>query len=337
MMSAINGPSSPNAQLRNWSNLGGEQTATVAAGETLFDVANRLGVDPKALAAANPQITDPANLKAGQQVFLPTLASQESGPTQGATSPVDGSAPSSTATLPSAPMGDPLASVLAQGALGGPSSTQSPGSTPTTGSKASLLTADDLQNLPPQSPADSVDASAKPTLNLVGWSVTLSSADHQRASQIVGSLDGATSFLQSLLAPYFSLQTDGEVREDTGASSKLRADTIQALQNEMLLTSVRLAQTVSPGFSALNVSGEDSVRSMAENWKDDTTQNLDDVLKHAMAAARMMKSREHAKGQLEEISAKLSALISRATVALANALAELHHDPKNHKDHKSAA
>jgi hypothetical protein len=89
---------------------------------------------------------------------------------------------------------------------------------------------------------------------------------------------------------------------------------------------------VYPGLSPLNVSGEDNVRSVSDRWKDDTAQNLNDVLKHAMAAARMMKSREQAKTQLEEISAKLSALISQATVALANALAEAHHEPKNRKN-----
>ena len=336
-MSSINGPLNSNSQPR-WTGVSGDQT-TVEAGETLSDVAKRLGLDVKALAAANPQIADASGLKPGQQVRLPSLPQQHSSLQDvGAGQSGQPSSPPMPWTLPSAPIGDPLASVVAHGALLKPSPTAAsqPSDSSSTqsaaGANVSPLTAADLQNLPLQSSTDPVDPAAAQTLEAVGWSVTISASDQQRASQIVGTVDGASSFLQSLLAPYFSLHTGGEVQEDTSASSKLRADTIQAMQNEMLLTSVRLAQTVYPGLSPLNVSGEDNVRSVSDRWKDDTAQNLNDVLKHAMAAARMMKSREQAKTQLEEISAKLSALISQATVALANALAEAHHEPKNRKN-----
>jgi hypothetical protein len=328
---------SPNSPLRDWSELNPTQTATAKAGETLSDIARRLGVDLKALAAANPQLADPGNLKAGQLLQLPPTALPSAGPTPGATSAIEASSAVSSSTLPSAPIGDPLASVVVQGTLAGPYSNSEGSATGSSGTTASPLTAADLKNLSTPSAGNTADPDAAQTLQLVGWSATLTVADQQRASQIVGSVDGASGFLQSLLAPYFSLQTDGEVREDTGASSKLRADAIQALQNEMLFTSVRLAQTASPGFNPLNVSGEDTVRSISELWKDDTSQNLNDVLKHAMAAARMMKSREHAQGQLHEIAAKLSALMSQAIVVLANALAEAHHNPKHCKGHKSVA
>lgn len=334
-MSSINGPINPGSQLR-WADVSTGQ-ATVEAGETLFDVAKRLGIDAKALAAANPQIAD-AGLKPGQQLRLPSLTTQPGSLQEVQPGISEVSTALKAETLPSAPLGDPLASVLAHGALLDPASaagSQSGASNTATKSGGVLgnpLTNTDLQNLPPLDSSTPSDPAATQTLEAMGWDVTISLADQQRASQIVGNVDGATSFLQSLLSPYFSLQTDGEVREDTGASSKLRADVIQSLQNEMLLTSVRLAQTVHPGLSPLNASGEDTVRSVADSWKDDTSQNLNDVLKHAMAAARMVKSREQAKGQLAEISAKLTALMSQATVALANALAEVHHDPKNRKN-----
>lgn len=43
----------------------------VQAGETLSAIANRFGVTLRALVAANPGITDPKTVKAGQTIFIP--------------------------------------------------------------------------------------------------------------------------------------------------------------------------------------------------------------------------------------------------------------------------
>lgn len=62
------------------------QPATVQLGEqTLGQVAGRLGVDPNLLQQANPHITDPANLKVGQEIQLPNPAprSETSSETEG--------------------------------------------------------------------------------------------------------------------------------------------------------------------------------------------------------------------------------------------------------------
>jgi murein DD-endopeptidase MepM/ murein hydrolase activator NlpD len=107
-----------------------QNDATVQLGETnLAQVAQRLGVDVKDLQKANPQI-DPGNLKAGQDVHLPT---NQGGPKLVDTPPTGSSSHSS---LPSGPMGDPLAKMGMQyrladsgahvyaGGVGGPTPTQ---------------------------------------------------------------------------------------------------------------------------------------------------------------------------------------------------------------------
>jgi LysM repeat protein len=329
-MSSINGPSGVSSAPGGWADSSAGPGATVQVGEaTLADVAKRLGIEPTALAAANPQLADPANLKPGQEIRLPQLAS----PSTQADSQEPASSPTS---LPAAPVGDPLASTIAQGALLGSSRSLS-STTPVPASisnaaadPASPLTTADLQNLPLTSNL-AADPSAKQTLQLVGLPLTVNPDDLKQASRLIGTEDGAASYLASLLSPYFGLKTGTEVREDTSASSKVRAEAIQALQNDMLLTSVRLAGTVSPGFAPLNLSGEETIRSDAQQWKDDTSQKMDDVLKHGMAAARLMKSQEHAKAHLAELTAKLSGLMNQATVELANALAATHHNPKHRK------
>src|SRR5215471_13915846 len=113
-MSSINGPINPNSQLR-WADVSTGQ-ATVEAGETLSDVAKRLGLDAKALAAANPQIAE-AGLKPGQQLRLPSLSAQPGSLQEIQPGISEVSTALKAGTLPSVPLGDPLASVLAHGAL----------------------------------------------------------------------------------------------------------------------------------------------------------------------------------------------------------------------------
>jgi hypothetical protein len=51
--------------------------ATVQVGESqLSEVAQRLGIDTNSLQNANPQISDPAKLKVGQEIYLPQFQSQ---------------------------------------------------------------------------------------------------------------------------------------------------------------------------------------------------------------------------------------------------------------------
>lgn len=64
------------------------QPATVQLGEqTMGQVASRLGIPLDQLQQANPNITDPSNLKAGQEIQLPSNTnppSQQSEQTEGA-------------------------------------------------------------------------------------------------------------------------------------------------------------------------------------------------------------------------------------------------------------
>ncbi len=89
--------------------------ATVRLGETsISDVSKRLGIDKDSLQQANPQISDPSNLKVGQQVFLPVG--------QGPKSPKQNH--SGTGQLPPNPLsqsgppvlskGDPMAKAMVQ-------------------------------------------------------------------------------------------------------------------------------------------------------------------------------------------------------------------------------
>ena len=46
---------------------------TIRAGDTMFDIATRFGVTLQALLAANPQVTDPNRIYAGQPLCIPNL------------------------------------------------------------------------------------------------------------------------------------------------------------------------------------------------------------------------------------------------------------------------
>ena len=46
---------------------------TIRAGDTMFDIATRFGVTLQALLAANPQVTDPNRIYAGQSLCIPNL------------------------------------------------------------------------------------------------------------------------------------------------------------------------------------------------------------------------------------------------------------------------
>jgi hypothetical protein len=93
----------------------GKHTDTVQVGENnLSDVAKRLGVDPKDLQEANPQISGQATLKAGQEINLPQGQRSEAahhGPER------DDS--NKTTQPPSSPIGDPLAKGFYQSKLDG--------------------------------------------------------------------------------------------------------------------------------------------------------------------------------------------------------------------------
>ncbi len=90
-----------------------DQVATVQAGETsLSQVAHRLGLDSKSLLEANPQIKDPAHLKAGQDINLPHAGAGEA---------ADSGFGGSISTLLASPSGpspqgssDPMAKAMVQ-------------------------------------------------------------------------------------------------------------------------------------------------------------------------------------------------------------------------------
>src|SRR5690242_18601015 len=92
----------------------GEQRvcATVQVGESsISQVAQRLGCDPTSLLHANPHLTDPADLKAGQELNLPDLHPAEI--------IAEGNAAENKpeANLAPSPVGDPLASTVTQARL----------------------------------------------------------------------------------------------------------------------------------------------------------------------------------------------------------------------------
>ena len=94
-----------------------DPVATVQAGETtLSQVAHRLGLDPKSLLDVNPQIKDPAHLKAGQDINLPQSAAGDT---------LDSSLGAPASTLLGSPSGsspqgssDPMAKTMVQMRLG---------------------------------------------------------------------------------------------------------------------------------------------------------------------------------------------------------------------------
>jgi hypothetical protein len=86
--------------------------ATVQFGETkLPEVARRLSVDLDSLLRANPQISDLANLKAGQEIRLPQVRTSQT--PVGDSEQASGNQ-ASASDLPRAPVGDPVASTLGQ-------------------------------------------------------------------------------------------------------------------------------------------------------------------------------------------------------------------------------
>ncbi len=89
--------------------------ATVRLGESsLSDVAHRLGIDKNSLQQANPQISDPASLKVGQQVFLPVGQANTGTPEGDLSSQQLLSNPSSQSGQPVLSRGDPLAKAMVQ-------------------------------------------------------------------------------------------------------------------------------------------------------------------------------------------------------------------------------
>lgn len=108
-MSAIRGL--PNFQPESETASSTAQVASVQLGETnLSQVAQRLGIGSDDLAAANPQIADPAKLSAGQDIRLPQ-------PLPASVSGAAGSPAPSGLTGPPAPLGDPMAKNFIQGSL----------------------------------------------------------------------------------------------------------------------------------------------------------------------------------------------------------------------------
>lgn len=51
--------------------LEGERKHAVAPGESIYTIARTYGMTPRAILAANPQITDPSKLKVGQIIIIP--------------------------------------------------------------------------------------------------------------------------------------------------------------------------------------------------------------------------------------------------------------------------
>jgi LysM repeat protein len=83
------------------------QLATVRVGEDLSAVAKRHGVDADELQKANPQISDPNNLKAGQELHLPQNQNAQ-GPLHSKHHHEHHADNDETSELPAAPWGDPL-------------------------------------------------------------------------------------------------------------------------------------------------------------------------------------------------------------------------------------
>jgi LysM domain len=107
--------------------------ATVQVGESkLSDVAQRLSIDAKSLQTANPQISDTAKLKVGQELHLPQFQPSQTQTTDdGANlqSEVSQSGP------PRLPMGDPLAKNAMQARLSANDLSQVPGGVQQTNSQ----------------------------------------------------------------------------------------------------------------------------------------------------------------------------------------------------------
>ncbi len=99
--------------------------ATVQVGESkLSEVAQRLGVDADSLQNANPQISDPAKLKVGQEIHLPQFQPSQmfkENDQAGLQSP------GSPSGLPRAPIGDALTKNVVQARLSSTDLAQVPG------------------------------------------------------------------------------------------------------------------------------------------------------------------------------------------------------------------
>ena len=90
-------------------------TATVQLGENnLSQVAQRLGIDLDSLLRANPQVSDPNKIQAGQEINVPQAAK----PQAGVQDLQAISHEASTTSLPPAPLGDPLLKSVFQSKLG---------------------------------------------------------------------------------------------------------------------------------------------------------------------------------------------------------------------------
>lgn len=98
------------------------QPATVQAGEnSMGQVAGRLGVDESLLQQANPHIKDPSNLKAGQEIYLPTH--QEGQGKQGEETEAAGSHHHHhhhAQELPNAPLGSSIEASMIKNQLNAP-------------------------------------------------------------------------------------------------------------------------------------------------------------------------------------------------------------------------
>jgi LysM repeat protein len=57
---------------QDWESTPDPSVTQVRSGETLSEVASRLGVSPEDLQKANPQISDPNNLTPGSEIRIPT-------------------------------------------------------------------------------------------------------------------------------------------------------------------------------------------------------------------------------------------------------------------------
>lgn len=60
------------------------QVYVVVSGDTIIKIANKFGLTPEALLAANPQIKNPNRIAVGDQVTIPAPATPAPGPTEGA-------------------------------------------------------------------------------------------------------------------------------------------------------------------------------------------------------------------------------------------------------------
>jgi LysM repeat protein len=46
---------------------------TIKSGDTLFDISQQFQISVDVILGANPEVTDPGNLKIGQQIIIPSV------------------------------------------------------------------------------------------------------------------------------------------------------------------------------------------------------------------------------------------------------------------------